>query len=89
MLPCKNCIALPACCGHEDGITCPLLYEYFMKDGVELNSKGHYKPPQLDIIMEIPAFFNKRLLTWRLGGEVDNNGKIIDTMIFEWEQFRP
>jgi hypothetical protein len=56
----------------EDGIECPILYEYFKEGGIQnehRDGSDYYTHPQTDRINEIASFFDKKVLHWFISYE--------------------
>lgn len=88
-LPCKGCIVF-AICKTKKKLSCPLLFKYFIKGGIEIeydNSCCYYGSPQKERLQEIVNFFDKQIYNSAItSDEIDyiKNSKFQDEMVIHW-----
>lgn len=80
MIPCKDCISFAICNSNKKGISCSILYDYFIEGGVNITRQhrygASYGPPQSDRLLKIESFFKK------IYESVNTHGQ---TLIFTWK----
>ena len=75
MVPCKECIVFPKCRLKKEVISCPILYKYFVGDGIKFEfrpqeDRQFYADVHMDRLSKIVEFFGHQLHHWHLSTEV-------------------